>query len=163
MKDYMKPSVYGIGFIGVGRHKATINRRSTKAYTAWNGMIGRCYSSVSQKSNPSYKGCTVDIEWHNFQNFANWFEDNYKLGLELDKDIKIAGNRIYSKTTCIMTTKSNNIAMAKAKEYTFLSPLGIVTNIYNLNQFCRDNNLDASAMVKVLSGKRNTHKGWTKE
>ena len=47
-----------------------------------------------------------------------------------------------------------------AKTWTFESPQGKIVQICNLNQFCRENNLDAGNMGKVASGKTKSHKGW---
>ena len=58
--------------------------------------------------HPTYKDVTVCEEWHNFQNFAKWFEDNYVEGFELDKDILVKGNKIYSPETCCFVPKEIN-------------------------------------------------------
>lgn len=60
-------------------------------------MLKRCYTELSDGSNLSYleKGVVVSVEWHNFQNFAKWFQDylcNHKIDytkarFNLDKDI----------------------------------------------------------------------------
>lgn len=47
------------------------------------------------------------------------------------------------------------------KGYLLTSSCGDVKEVYNLNAFCRDNNLDQSAMYKVMSGKYKQHKGFT--
>lgn len=41
-----------------------------------------------------------------------------------------------------------------------ISPEGTSFQIENVAQFARDNNLDASCVIKVLKGIRNQHKGW---
>lgn len=50
-----------------------------------------------------------------------------------------------------------------AKTYKgFISPNGeCVNEIFNLNAFCRENNLDCAHMTDVYYGKRKSHKGWT--
>ena len=47
------------------------------------------------------------------------------------------------------------------KEFTLLSPCGMIVEGKNISKFCRDNNLRASHISRVLSGKRKQHKGWT--
>lgn len=47
------------------------------------------------------------------------------------------------------------------KEFTLLSPCGMIVGGKNISKFCRDNNLRASHISRVLSGKRKQHKGWT--
>lgn len=48
-----------------------------------------------------------------------------------------------------------------AKRYDFISPQGVHIEVYNLREFCRNNNLQQSHMVKVAKGKVRHHKGWT--
>lgn len=54
-----------------------------------------------------------------------------------------------------------NLEYSNAKSFKFVSPDGDVVTIFNLKAFCRDNNLNASNMHMVLSGKYKQHKGWT--
>lgn len=47
-----------------------------------------------------------------------------------------------------------------SKEYTIMSPTGDIMKGKNVTKFCMENNLDLSALGRVLSGKQKTHKGW---
>lgn len=40
------------------------------------------------------------------------------------------------------------------------SPEGVVVHILNLREFARENNLNSSHLSGLVSGKRNSHKGW---
>lgn len=107
--------VHNIGYIGQGSHSSSKDGKHTKTYTQWKGMLNRCYSEKFQERYPTYKDCTVDPLWHNFQNFATWFDENYKLhmqGWHLDKDILVKGNTVYSPETCgFVPTEINNIVI----------------------------------------------------
>lgn len=162
VKDKLLPSVYGVGYLGDGPYSASLIGKYTKVYYTWRAMLQRCYCSMYQENKPTYEGCTVADEWHNFQNFAKWFEDNYIEGYELDKDLKVEGNKIYSPEACMFVSKQHNTEKANAKHYKVLSPRGEVINIYNMAKFCRDNSLNLSSMYKVLNGKSSHYKGWTK-
>lgn len=53
--------------------------------------------------------------WHNFQVFANWYTDNYPRNLasgeyQLDKDIRIEGNKEYGPDACKFVSRSENMA-----------------------------------------------------
>lgn len=110
IKNPFNKKLYNIGYIGIGEHKSTIEGHKTKKYTTWNTMLQRCYDEKVHKKYPSYKGVTVCEEWHNFQNFAKWFEDNYVENWTLDKDILVKGNKIYSpETCCFVPSKLNNL------------------------------------------------------
>lgn len=162
--DRNKRSVFGIGFIGYGRYKSTSTNR--KAYKCWNRMLERCYSERWHKSKPTYKGCTVCDEWHNFQNFAEWYYDNFpKDGgdYHLDKDLGCYGmsGKIYSPETCIFVTPEVNAEESHAKSYRF-SFNGIPQYIYNMSKFCERNGLSKSKMAAVNTGKIKSYNGWTR-
>lgn len=89
------------------------NVKHLTSYTYWRNMIKRCYCDKAQKKCcSSYTECSVDEEWHNFSNFAKWYDKNYyKINDEtmcLDKDILIKGNKIYSSETCVFAPQSIN-------------------------------------------------------
>ncbi|AUR96770.1 hypothetical protein NVP1232O_36 [Vibrio phage 1.232.O._10N.261.51.E11] len=165
VKDPLCRSVFGIGFVGVGEFNVSVNREQTKAYRCWYGMFRRCYSKKYQEQKPTYIGCAVHPDWHNFQTFAKWYHGNYPTGdqdYELDKDILVDGNKVYSPNTCMFVTSEDNTIKAHAKSYAFLSPDGVFTEVYNLRKFCMDNSLHDGCMCKVHLGKAKQHKGWTK-
>lgn len=66
-------------------------------YSRWKSMITRCYSG----KNPTYSGCTVCQEWCTFSNFRKWMDSQSWEGKQLDKDLLVVGNKIYSPETCI--------------------------------------------------------------
>ena len=170
IKDVMMPCIYGVGFFGAGSYRASQpktkdggKRKNTKHYNAWKAMLMRCYCPAYQEWKPTYKGCSVCDEWFNFQNFAKWFDDNYSEGLQVDKDIKINGNKIYSPETCIFVSASDNSLKAFEpimKEVTLYHDDGRVEVIYNQNEFCRENNLQQGNLSRMINGNRKHHKGW---
>ena len=99
------PSVRGIGYVGYGDYKVFDNNGSASIYYSWKSMINRCYDSDTQSKHPTYIGCEVCNEWHNFQNYAKWYEENYysvdNEKMHLDKDILYINNKIYSPEKCI--------------------------------------------------------------
>lgn len=125
VRNYYDRTVYNVGYIGVGEHK-----NQTLVYYCWHNMIKRCYNEEYKKSHPGYDGCTVDDFWHNFQNFATWWEDNYyEVGDEvmtLDKDILVKGNRIYSPETCLIVPMRVNSLFIKSPNTTSNLPIGVI-------------------------------------
>lgn len=113
VKNLYYPSVYGIGYLGEGKYKINNNTgKASKEYEYWKSMIGRCYDEKTQGKRPTYKECTVCNEWLNFQNFAEWFNENYyEVDGEkmcLDKDILFKGNKVYSPDTCLIVPNRIN-------------------------------------------------------
>lgn len=104
--DHNVPSFLGVGFIGYGLYstRSECKTKKSRAYEYWSRMLKRCYSTKS----PDYcdygaKGFTVCEEWHNFQNFAEWFyiQPNHdRVGYHLDKDLTILGNTVYCPEAC---------------------------------------------------------------
>lgn len=162
VKDKLFKSVFGVGCIGVGNHKVSFKRRTTKKYSVWSQMLRRCYSQSYQDVQPTYKGCSVCVEWLNFQAFGDWFDENYIDGNALDKDILIDGNKQYSPSSCLFVTQRDNNIKSSAKLYMF-ELHGVVTEIYNLGKFCRDNKLNYFHMLKVNSGELKTYCGFKKQ
>lgn len=122
-------SVYGVGYIGEGEYTAKREGKSTKEYESWFYMLMRCYSSLYQEKFPTYKGCSVCVEWHNFQNFAKWYNDNYYevegKRMELDKDILFKGNKVYSPSTCIFVPNNINTLFIKGDSMRGKYPIGV--------------------------------------
>lgn len=121
--DIMKPKklVYGVGVNDAGyavKKNETIGYVNGKLkqkqvwvcpfYRNWIDMLDRCYSEKRQERNRTYKGCTVSDEWLTFSNFKAWMEKHEWEGKQLDKDILIEGNKIYSADTCVFVTQATN-------------------------------------------------------
>jgi hypothetical protein len=165
VKDKLSPVKNGVGFLGVGEYVPTVNGIPTPAYSHWAGMLRRCYDQKHQESSPTYIGCTVCDEWHNFQVFAEWYylQEMYnEKWVHLDKDIKVKGNKVYSPSACKLVTAIENTVAASARSYKFTDPSGEVISVYNLSEFCRNQGLDTGHMAAVNNGTRKTHKKWTK-
>lgn len=90
-----------LGF-GINDSKTPVMHGTKKelAYKTWTSMIRRCYSEKYHKYKPTYIGCHVCDEWKYYSNFEKWFNENFKEGFVLDKDILVKGNKIYSPQTC---------------------------------------------------------------
>lgn len=108
--------IYGKGYNSGGFYKARIGGKKTKLYRKWENMLTRCYSENFQQHRPTYIGCTVAEEWHDFQRFAEWHESQKysNAGYALDKDLLIHGNKIYSATTCcLIPVDLNNLLLSR--------------------------------------------------
>lgn len=77
-------------------------------YQKWRSMLARCYLEARKKNFPTYKGCRVCDRWLIFSNFKKWMETQDWKDKELDKDILIEGNKLYSPETCVFVTGNVN-------------------------------------------------------
>lgn len=128
IRNPYRKSYYGVGFLGVGRHLSILNGNKTKAVITWEGMLQRCYCPRYQKYKPTYKGCSVHPDWHNFQVFAEWYnnQEYNGEGYQLDKDILYPENKIYSKDTCCLVPREvNSLVSIKRSKYGSNLPTGV--------------------------------------
>lgn len=125
IKNPYHKSFLGVGLFGQGDYKARVQNKSTIYYARWKNMLERCYNKKYQEMKPTYKDCSVDEKWHNFQVFAEWFEEKYKEGFELDKDILVKGNKIYSPETCCFVPKEINLLLVKCNSSRGNYPIGV--------------------------------------
>lgn len=94
-------------------------------YTRWRRMIERCYSSKFHEKHPQYKKCHASSEWLIFSNFKKWMEKQNWYGMDLDKDLKIKGNKLYSKETCIFIPHDVNAFLTQERKNKGSLPTGI--------------------------------------
>ena len=129
VKNPYHPSVFNIGFLGIGKHKAEEKGKQIKAYKVWVKMLQRCYDPYYLNEHPTYRDCYVCEEWHNFQNFGEWWEYNvYNCNNEkmcLDKDILVKGNKVYSPETCIIVPERINLLFVKKDVNRGDYPIGV--------------------------------------
>ena len=129
---------YGVGYLGEGKYNFTDKNnldfkghaKKTKCFEFWQGMMYRCYGKNFQRRS-AYLDCSVCEEWHNYQNFAKWFDDNYysidNEQMVLDKDILYKGNCVYSPISCcIVPATINKIFVKREKAKEFEMPIGIM-------------------------------------
>ena len=115
IKDPHVPSVYGVGVLGT-KHPITINGVQTKEYVLWCSMLKRCYSEGYKKKHQTYKDCEVSENFKSYEYFYEWCNEQFGFGIEdfeLDKDLLIKGNKIYSESTCIFIPYEINLLLTK--------------------------------------------------
>lgn len=120
---------YNVGYFGEGEYKAKINGKMTKVYDVWSKMLQRCYDPYYINKYLTYIDCYVCDEWLCFQNFAKWYYNNiYECNderMELDKDILMKGNKIYSPETCVFVPQKINYLFIKSNASRGKYPIGI--------------------------------------
>lgn len=77
-------------------------------YRCWMSMLRRCNSEKYQKERPTYIGCNVCEEWLTFTNFRRWMIQQDWQGKQIDKDIILPRNKIYSPQTCCFVNRALN-------------------------------------------------------
>ena len=123
--------VYGVGYIGVGKYST----KDKEMYKLWVRLLERNNCAIFTSKNPAYLNVSVCDEWLNFQNFAAWCEgqeffnakDTRGKSYQLDKDILVKGNKIYSPETCCFVPQEINILFIRRNRNNKL-PIGVYPN-----------------------------------
>lgn len=125
IKNPYYPSIYGVGIVG---ERSTVNEdgKRLKEYVAWVGMLQRIYR------DNAYKDCSICKEWLFFENFYNWLhsQPNFDKWLnnkkwDIDKDILIKGNKVYSPDTCCLVPSYINTLFIKSNKARNSLPIGV--------------------------------------
>ena len=116
VKDPYLPSVFGIGVLGT-KYPSTINDVQTKEYVLWKEMLRRCYSDSLKKRYPTYEGCEASDKFKSYEYFYEWCHKQVGFsnkGWQLDKDLLVKGNKIYSESTCVFIPAEINSLLVKS-------------------------------------------------
>ena len=114
VRDRLKPTIFGVGILG--ESKTTSREKHCKEYILWVTMLGRCYDENKQIRQPTYIGCTVSDNLKYFPYFKEWCSKQVGFnndGWDLDKDILIKGNKVYSESTCCFVPQEVNKLFTK--------------------------------------------------
>ena len=115
VKDPYLPSVYGVGVLGT-KYPSRVNGVLTKEYVLWCGMLRRCYSDAYKKRKPTYEGCEVSDKFKSYEYFYEWCNNQFGFNnkdWQLDKDLLIKGNKVYSESTCVFIHQEINKVLVK--------------------------------------------------
>ena len=149
MSNNTRKSIYGVGINDAPyqtlvqvtlEDKYPSGQRRQKAiwkcpyFTKWLSMITRCYSKKFVDKNPTYRDCTVCVEWLYFMNFRKWMVTQDWEGKSLDKDLLVKGDKVYSSETCIFIPQIVN---------TFITQRRISQYLVGVSRFERDDILRA--------------------
>lgn len=119
VKDYMMPTFYDVGYL----ERPTKNIRdpiSNKGLFIWAGMLKRCYNN-DLVARPNYEGCRASEKWKSYYNFYLWYKVQvdkgfYQPGYQLDKDLLVIGNKLYSEDTCVFSPfQLNSLLQVKVR------------------------------------------------
>jgi hypothetical protein len=105
--DYVTKVQETIGYID-GKQKQKVVWRCP-FYQVWGNMLKRGHSERFKLKNPTYKDVTVCKEWHLFTTFKAWMEQQDWEGNQIDKDLLLPGNKIYSPETCVFVSRQVNM------------------------------------------------------
>lgn len=107
------------------------NGKHNKEYSLWVSMLTRCYSKKSHIAHPTYVKCSVSENFKYYAYFFNWANTQVGFGnvdFQLDKDLIMKGNEIYSEDTCVFIPTELNLLIIKRTNGRGALPLGVTKN-----------------------------------
>ena len=110
-----------------------ISRIGDCNYTVWYSMSQRCHNSKIHKQKPTYSGCAISDNFKSLPYFLDWAKqqvghnsrDGEGRKFNLDKDILIKGNKVYSENTCVFVPMEINNLILNSRVTRGEFPVGV--------------------------------------
>ena len=133
-------------------------------YRVWKDMLKRCYSIKFQERNPTYAGCTVSKDWLTFTNFKSWMVAQDFEGKQLDKDLLIVGNKIYSPETCMFVSGVvNNFTTDRGNDRgEWLIGVSLHKQAGKFEAYCRNPFTKKREHLGYFACEKEAHEAWRK-
>lgn len=110
----MTKLVMGVG-INDGKYPMKALGEDLREYKLWQNLLARCCSPKTQQRQPTYFGCSVSENFKNYSYFYEWCQNQVgfgQKGFQLDKDLILRGNRLYSEDRCLFLPQELNKLIA---------------------------------------------------
>ena len=124
--------------VGVNDYEGVIRSQGEimYEYVVWSDMIRRCYSVKERSRLPTYAGYQAEPYFHYFTNFLNFIKtlkgfnqcDEKGKVFEMDKDLLIKGNTIYSRSSICFLPSEVNKFLTKSNKSRGNCPIGVSYN-----------------------------------
>ena len=131
-------------------------------YLTWADMLKRCYSTKAQETHTTYKGCSVSEEWLSFSNFRAWLVTQEFEGMQLDKELLVEGNKVYSANTCVFVTREVNMFTVDSRATRGEWLIGVYWNKGKFMTQCRNPFTKKSEYLGRFDCEQEAHQAWLK-
>lgn len=119
MIKYSRPTIFPPG-----------SRKPVPAYVHWRAMVNRCKDDYVLEY-PTYEGC--ENHWLSYEDFYDWVVNQKGYGkrdesgvlYNLDKDLLVSGNLVYSSETCVILPPEINRFLVSHRVNDRKIPVGI--------------------------------------
>jgi len=106
----------------------SVGGKRIREYDLWTSMLKRCFDEKCKQKHPTYQGVTCSKDWLSMTKFIEDVSQMRGFGLEgwqLDKDILVKGNKLYSKDTCCFVPQEVNSLLIKCDNSRGEYPVGV--------------------------------------
>lgn len=135
-----------------------------RKYTTWTNMLLRCYSASFLSKRPTYEGCSVCKEWLCFSAFSDWLDSQDWQEKEIDKDLLIEGNKVYSPDTCCLIDHSLNKFLTNRSRFSgdFKTGVSFKKSIKKFVSYCSNPFTGKIEHIGVFGDEDSAHLAWKK-
>ena len=138
-------------------------QRACPYYKIWSNMLKRAYSPKYHAKRPTYTGVTVCEEWHSFMAFRVWMMTQDWEGKQLDKDIIVPGNKVYSPATCAFVSSQINNLLIDCAAARGEFPVGVIWKKSNGRFRARVAENGKKRQLGYFATPEAAHSAWRKE
>lgn len=96
------------------------------SFSVWCSMRHRCVAGGKlQAKSKNYVGCAMSELFKDYQSFTDWHVEQIGFGIpgyQLDKDLLVPHNKLYSENTCVLLPGAFNSFLAFGSERSELPP-----------------------------------------
>lgn len=164
---------WGINDAGYSVTKSeTVNGRSKRVWTCpyykvWRSMLCRCLSDSYKSLYETYNECSVAEEWKYLSSFIKWVDSQPNRDWQdcnLDKDILVRDNKIYSPETCIFISANINRFVIDSNKIRGQFFLGVCPNRQGCRNeyqvYCNNPYTKKQEYLGVFDNELHAHKVW---
>ena len=128
-------------------------------YISWSDMLKRSHD-YNLYEYPSYKNVVCSEEWIYLSNYLLWFKNSNRnsTNTNLDKDLLVSENLVYSKETCLFVPTEINSFLVTGNSLRRDQPLGV-----DLIQGCyrsRISNGKSNKQLGYFKSPEEAHQAW---
>lgn len=138
--------MYGLGVRGLDC-PVSKNNKHLKEYKLWTSMLLRCTENLWSKCH-TYTGVTCSDNFKDYSFFFEWChrqvgfgnKDSFGRHWQLDKDLLVKGNKVYSENICVFIPQRINALLVKCNTARGKYPVGVYLNKVSgkFQAYCRD-------------------------
>lgn len=157
-------TVFGVGINDAGyqvsRYEDGKRVWACPFYVKWKDMLKRCYRDSYKETNPTYTECSVCNDWIYFTKFKSWMEQQDWEGKQLDKDLLVTGNKVYSPETCVFIDNKVNTFLIERNASRGAWPIGVSASGKRFSAYCRVLGKKGNEYLGKFDTPEEAHQAW---